>query len=75
MDRDELLDVGTVTVWEITGEKDKKTKENKRVEMNSFHGNFVSWGLIQDIGEAFIRDADNIGVMCAVTYEVRTLEQ
>ena len=29
MDRDELLDVGTVTVWEITGEKDKKTKENK----------------------------------------------
>ena len=75
MDRDYLLDVGTVTCWEVTGEKDKKTKENKRFEMNTFHGHCVTWGLLQDIGEAFLRDADQLGVMCCVTYEFQTTEQ
>ena len=75
MDRDYLLDVGTVTCWEVTGEKDKKTKEYKKVEMNMFHGHCITWGLLQDIGEAFIRDAEHIGVACCVTYEFRTLEE
>ena len=75
MDRGELMEVGTVTCWEITGEKDKKTKEYKKVEMNMFHGHCVTWGLLQDIGEAFIRDADQLGVVCCVTYEFQTTEQ
>ena len=75
MDRGELLDAGTVTCWEITGEKDKKTKEDKRAEMHSFHGHTITWGLLQDIGEAFISDADQLGIMCTVSYEFNTLEQ
>ena len=75
MDRDELMEVGTVTCWEITGEKDKKTKEYKKVEMNMFHGHCVTWGLLQDIGEAFIRDADQLGGGGGVTYEFQTTEQ
>ena len=74
MDRDELLEFGTVTCWEITGEKDKKTKENKRVEINTFHGHVVTWGLLQDIGDAFIRNADELMIASCVTYEFQTLE-
>ena len=72
---DILLDVGTVTLWEVSGEKDKKTKEYKKVEMNMFHGHCITWGLLQDIGEAFISDADQLGIMCTVSYEFNTLEQ
>ena len=74
MDRDELLEFGTVTCWEITGEKDKKTKENKRVEINTFHGHVVTWGLLQDIGDAFTRNADELLVASCLTYEFQTLE-
>ena len=74
MDRDELLEFGTVTCWEITGEKDKKTKENKRVEINTFHGHVVTWGLLQDIGDAFIRNADELMVVSCLTYEFQTIE-
>ena len=74
MDRTELLEVGTVTCWEITGEKDKKTKESKKVEINMFHGHCVTWGLLSDIGEAFARDAEELGVICCVTYEFQTTE-
>ena len=74
MDRDELLEFGTVTCWEITGEKDKKTKENKKVEINTFHGHVVTWGLLQDIGDAFIRNADELMVASCLTYEFQTLE-
>ena len=74
MDREELLEFGTVTCWEITGEKDKKTKENKRVEINTFHGHVVTWGLLQDIGDAFIRNADELMVVSCLTYEFQTIE-
>ena len=74
MDRDELLEFGTVTCWEITGEKDKKTKENKRVEINTFHGHVVTWGLLQDIGDAFIRNADELMIVSCLTYEFQTIE-
>ena len=74
MDRGELMEVGTVTCWEITGEKDKKTKENKRVEINTFHGHVVTWGLLQDIGDAFIRNADELMVVSCLTFEFQTLE-
>ena len=71
---DVLLDVGTVTLWEVSGEKDKKTGENKKFEMNKFHSHCIHFGLLQDIGQAFTEEAERMGVVTQVEYSFTTSE-
>ena len=74
MERDVLLDVGTVTLWEVSGEKDKKTKEYKKFEMCQFHSHCIHYGLLQDIGMAFLEEAERMGVVTQVEYNFTTSE-
>ena len=72
--RDELMDTGIVTLLEVSGEKDKKTGENKRFELCSFQCNTAHGALFQDIGIAFAEEAERLGVTSQVEYKYTTSE-
>ena len=69
-----LMDEGSVTMWEVTGEKDRKSGKYKRVELCSFQCETAYGALFEDIAEAFLEEAERLGITRQVEVKYTTSE-